>query len=978
MGSYPTAKSDLLLQEATQMIKGAVGAYDDKYGYGTMSCAIYDTAWVSMVTKPIDGQQQWLFPECFRYVLDHQLPDGSWGVNRKAQIDGILNTSAGLLALARHRSAPASERQTQPMDCDLEDRIIRARSSLQAQLMEWDVSKTDHVGFEMIVPAMLQYLDREGFTFDFPSKAPLMGVYSAKMARFKPEFLYSPVRITAVHSLESFIGTIDFDRVAHHKVNGSMLGSPSSTAAYLMHVSQWDDEAEAYLAHVVKTAAGHGSGGVPSAYPSTYFEYSWASRFSPADLPSSEVSQMQNCLARAIEDEKGVIGFAPFFDPDVDDTAKTIYSLGMLGHHVDVQRMLEVFETPTHFRTYPGERDASCSANTNALVALLAQRDVRMYSSQIAKTVRFLAEFWWNADSKIKDKWNTSHLYPTMLLVEALVDLLDKVDKRELDDSILDDTTWSKVYIAIFQACLRALLDQQEDGSWDQSIEESSFAVLILCEARRLFQFFHLRPTIDAAIQRAVDAMTAMTAISSPEDSGAWDHLWIEKVSYTTPLVTKSYTLAALKAAGTPVPKDASMVGISLARLMAKGGSPESAMKQVKLLKKTPLFSEMPEWALSASMLEAKFYEPMLRANRSSIFPRKNMSEDKYFEMIPFTWTACNNRTRTYPSAAFLYEMMTISFLNFQADEYMESVAGPAFDGQLNELHQVIANVMDKAKASLGSDASAMDVAPKSTGEAGYTEEQQEVFTVLSKFAHHVLHADAIVNASLWDRKLVAQELHIFLDAHVQQIRDNQGFKAFLQDREEQKEPADVWGETPETFFRWVRSTSADHTSCPYSFSFVACLLGATMTPRTSPKQTLGTDCFPTPREKYLAAATCRHLATMCRIYNDLGSVARDRDEANVNSADFAEFSGVGGAEERKRVLYQIADYERDCFRDAFDRLSNATTSSTQEQKQIKGAEAAALGERRMKIWGMFCDVTDLYGQIYVIKDIASRVQITA
>lgn len=44
-----------------------------------------------------------------------------------------------------------------------------------------------------------------------------------------------------------------------------------------MNVTVWDDEAEAYLRHVIDHAAGKGNGGVSSAYPSTIFEYSWVS-----------------------------------------------------------------------------------------------------------------------------------------------------------------------------------------------------------------------------------------------------------------------------------------------------------------------------------------------------------------------------------------------------------------------------------------------------------------------------------------------------------------------------------------------------------------------------------------------------------------------------------------------------------------------------------------------------------------------------
>ena len=262
--------------QAKVLLHATVRDYDEKYGCGSMSCAIYDTAWVSLVTKTIDGSKMWLFPECFQYVLASQSESGGWFTGQGAHIDGILNTAAALLALKRHASDP---RQVNGLGQDLEARIQRATASLRTQLEEWDVSMTDHVGFEIIVPAMLGLLEKEdpALAFTFRGKPQLMKINASKMSRFKPEWLYGPTRTTALHSLEAFIGQIDFDRVKHHVVQGSMLGSPSSTAAYLMHSSTWDDESEHYLRHVVKSAAGQGSGGIPSAFPSTYFEFTWVS-----------------------------------------------------------------------------------------------------------------------------------------------------------------------------------------------------------------------------------------------------------------------------------------------------------------------------------------------------------------------------------------------------------------------------------------------------------------------------------------------------------------------------------------------------------------------------------------------------------------------------------------------------------------------------------------------------------------------------
>jgi hypothetical protein len=50
-----------------------------------------------------------------------------------------------------------------------------------------------------------------------------------------------------------------------------------------------------------------------------------------------------------------------------------------------------------------------------------------------------------------------------------------------------------------------------------------------------------------------------------------------------------------------------------------------------------------------------------------------------------------------------------------------------------------------------------------------------------------------------------------------------------------------------------------------------------------------------------------RHLAVMCRQYNDYGSLVRDAEEGNLNSIDFAEFCGFANpnTEEHDRS-YQI------------------------------------------------------------------------
>ncbi|KAK7751444.1 hypothetical protein SLS62_006529 [Diatrype stigma] len=257
---------------ARSLIQRAILNYDEKYGFGSMSSAIYDTAWVSLITKSGNSGKQWLFPQCFEYLLETQSDDGWSG--GASQTDGILNTAASLLSLIKHSKEPLQI--TDVSQEELETRISTATASLQRQLHNWDVESSTHVGFEVIIPALLDMLEREDsdrLRLQFNGREELMRLNAAKLSKFKPEYLYGKVQLTVLHSLEAFIGKIDFDKIAHHVVGGSLMASPSSTAAYLMNASRWDDDAEAYLRHVVSVKGNEG--GVPSAYPSTYFEYSW-------------------------------------------------------------------------------------------------------------------------------------------------------------------------------------------------------------------------------------------------------------------------------------------------------------------------------------------------------------------------------------------------------------------------------------------------------------------------------------------------------------------------------------------------------------------------------------------------------------------------------------------------------------------------------------------------------------------------------
>ena len=266
------------------------------HGLTSLTPAVYDTAWVSMISKDVDDIPKWLFPECFHFILDTQLPNGGWE-SYASDVDGILNTMAALLAMKRHQSNPGIAGNHLPSD--MCSRISQAITFLENQLKEWDVGASIHVGFEVLVPALLAMLEDEYVSFDFPGRQALMALNKKKLEKFDPRMVTGKSKTTLLHSLEAFVGKIDVDCVRHHKTFGSMMCSPSSTAAYLMNVTSWDLDAEDYLRHALSCTnrIPHGdndsrsekrfdrerkldgeerrSNGVPSAFPTSIFEVTW-------------------------------------------------------------------------------------------------------------------------------------------------------------------------------------------------------------------------------------------------------------------------------------------------------------------------------------------------------------------------------------------------------------------------------------------------------------------------------------------------------------------------------------------------------------------------------------------------------------------------------------------------------------------------------------------------------------------------------
>ncbi|KAK1566049.1 ent-kaurene synthase [Colletotrichum navitas] len=892
-----------------------------------MASTVYDTAWLALVKKrDTGGQQQWLFPECFQYILETQQTDGGWEA-RRSQVDDILNTAASLLVLWRHASEPLQ--LTSGQAAEVKDRVERATAALQHMLDDWDVSAATHVGCEIIVPTLLRLLKEEGASFEFPSRDALMDMHTAKMSAFNPECLYGKTQVAALHHLEAFMGQIDYSRVAHHKVDGGFMRSPSSTAAYLIGLPDpaWDDEAENYLATVLTKTGGKGA---PGAFPSTNLESSskaistlLQAGFSAKHLGSSatEVAQL---LDQALEEGSGTVGKMPSVMADAGDTAQVLGALGKLG--IPKPAKLDCV-TSNHTRIDPSDRGYNrFGVIGNVLIALLHQPDPAKHIGQISVVLEDLCHAWWKTPWPVQDERNLSPLYPGMVVVQALVEVLDLVETDRLPESLVSDTKIrTKIAVAIFHVAIRTVEAQEGEGSWGESVEETAYAVILLSGAARITIF-------DPVRQQLVDAVRRAEKWLGPRASPAGDRLWTGKLTYGSPVVTRAYRLAALRSASQIAA--AGTVG----RCLHTAGPARESLAYVKVYRATPLFSDVPEHRLLTAVIESSLFLPMLKEHTYDVFTRENVGKDKYFTLIPFTWTGCCMIMGLQPSAEFLWELTTIGVLGFQVDEFIEGVAQPVFAGNHDVVKRYVRYLLPMEPS---------DSATEPDGLQGI-----ERLKPLQSFRNFIMQHWAVAAATPADRLNLARELRAYLLAQIQQAEDNVRF-------------AQSAVFAPATsYFSWARSIATDHIASPLYFAFLACLIPQTVCPSLA-----GADILPTVEEKYYAEAVSNHSGCMCRIYNDLGSVSRDAAEGNINSLDYPDFDHTV-SKTKKEALWEIAQFERAAWEDALRRLEGA---SKRRMAQL-GDKARKSIEMRMKYWRMYCHITDLYGQIWVVRDFSSDV----
>lgn len=579
-----------------------------------------------------------------------------------------------------------------------------------------------------------------------------------------------------------------------------------------------------------------------------------------------------------------------------------------------------------------------------------------------------------------------------MLLAKAFALLYHQMQKsKRFCEHLLNSEpklkeTIPTISLKIMSTVLRM---QAGDGGWGNECELTAYAVMTVSSLSQL----PWTGTHGRFIDSISRGKTFLTTRRSEWKEGA--PLWTEKVTYSSNILSQAYCLAAvLSHMPSPTTTNTIPQPFQVSEKIARG-----MRKALGLISHTPLFSEAEPQILRAAELQACWAMCNLQRRRLHIFPRTGMGEDKYLIFIPLTWTACMSLHDDSVSLAVLYDMMVLSMLNYQVDEYMEVVVGGEAhcEEDFASAREVVRQLFLESSASCSRDNNSPEahciptMVPDLSPSSDNGSAPSNIKTVLRRYVSHILRHPAVLNSPTFMQVWLARELKIFLLAHIDHAEDNHRFARQLTKSSASRTPSHNGikesnranqsdrtiitrlngtqksigsnGELPHyenpgrTFYNWVHSTSADHTSCPFSFIYFNCLI------TSSHGDVLGRGA----RAAYLAEDVCRHLASLCRMYNDYGSLVRDRDETNLNSVNFPEFCTAQRTEaEAKAELMSIAEYERRGLETALDELERDLLRSG--GSSIKWMDAIRL----------FVKVTDLYGQIYVVKDIATRLNSTA
>jgi hypothetical protein len=537
-------------------------------------------------------------------------------------------------------------------------------------------------------------------------------------------------------------------------------------------------------------------------------------------------------------------------------------------------------------------------------------------------------------------------LYPGLLASQSLIRLLHLYEAGLIE--VPEQLLKVKVMTVLFQILTRTLQSQKDDGSWGKSgnREETAYALITLANVDSLPFVTPIAGQIESAISKGRKYLKTNGVLETMKLSPK-DYVWRGKIAYGVENVSHSYVLAALN---TPVPQF--LLGPRVSNLV---NIPAKRLGTfAKFYAKLPMFSKMEIWKLKAWLIEGYLFLPDLEKMKLGVFNRAMIDDEKYFEYLPFSWTAPNGLENIHCGAQTLYDMMMLSLLNYQVDQLFDGVVirgDLVVIGQLREaieklcskqvgLSRTLTRSNTRTLTRTNTTATIRSPKPIVNGIADDASSLEQfdgnLYSQLKEFINYVLTYPRIQNANNIDKSNLLHELKAYLLAQTQQCED--GIKI------RRHNYAKVYSSAPSTYSRWVRNTGADYLSSQYAFAFLTCLIS-------------NGEEGPTSEIRYIAQDCCSRLSVVCRLFNDYGSLERDRKESNLNSLMFPEFEGDEKSEsELRKELIRLTKYERKCLDTSFQELQ----------------EACGLRHRRLyEMTRLFYNASEIYTEVYEVRDLS-------
>ena len=535
-----------------------------------------------------------------------------------------------------------------------------------------------------------------------------------------------------------------------------------------------------------------------------------------------------------------------------------------------------------------------------------------------------------------------------MLYAEAFTQI-HSLSENEPQLLLANTHVQTRAPVAVAQILARVLSMQNNDGSWGPRgcAETTAYAVITLLTVIALPYMQALRMEIEHAIAKGRQAMALM------HESWTKPHyLWVGKIAYGSVALSQAFSIAAMKK---PIldPACREQVRTTIDK------------RTQEILHFSRFFSNLehlknePQSMIKASVLEAVFYQPSLKAMRTKIFPQTKTNEkDTYLDYIPIMWIIPSTCDAIFSPPEYLLDMMVLSMFIFLVDEYLESNVAQFSTDELEAFGQSVQEIHPE------DDSLAMDLslpgflhgknmntpAGKDPATTVFSDRLRAAISVFQNWATAVMTYPRVKDASRSDLLELRSETKRYILYHLTQLQDNARFA-------KQDLSASTQFLTPRTSYQtWVHTVGAGHISGPFSFAFFVCSMGGSARH--------GADCFTHVRQKIIAHNMNAHIGTYCRMYNDYGSIMRDLEERNLNSVNFPEFFvDKLDPDSAKATLLDVAEYERQCAADSAKVLI----------RDLRGQ--GSVGRKIADCLRVYIGASDGFSDMYVTRDVTNRVK---